>query len=254
MGVPTDIFIGPVQIHLYSIFFGLGIFTAFVIARRAAHDLQINIIKFDQTVLFAIILGIFGARAFFVLGASENYYFDKLSILKFWEGGLAFYGGVIGGLLGLLLGKYLFKISFLKILDSVSLGVPFGQAIGRLGNFFNQEAYGRPIESGFGIYIAREKRLLGYESFDFFQPAFLYESLGLIIIFVSLRLLWPRLKDNLLLTFSLFAILTGTLRYFIEEIRLDALKFGSLMISQLVAIVLISLGVLILSLYARKIS
>ena len=171
--------------------------------------------------------GVVGARIW------DWFFYENFSALPWWEifnirgGGLAIHGFILGALLGLILLRLL--NSKFQIPNSIRFLAPvllLGQGIGRWGNFFNQELYGLPTNLPWGIFISSEKRLPGFETFQFFQPVFLYESLWLflgLIIFLRLEkwtlLYVPNSKFQILNSFFIFWIFCG--RALMELIRLD---------------------------------
>ena len=252
---PSDIYIGNIQIHLYSVFFALGLLLGYLLARSFALDRGIKEKDFDGTFLLVLFFGLIGARLFFVFGNWEIFRGDFGEILRFWNGGLAFYGGVIGGFVGISVGYVLYKFRILEMLDSLSIGLPIGQAIGRLGNFFNQEAYGEPTDLPWAIYIEPERRLPEFQNFNYYHPTFLYESVVLLVIFLILLRVSKHYKIPGVI-FAVYAILSGLARFFIENVRVDALVLNGLKISQIAAIVLMSTGIILFihRRYERKVS
>ena len=130
------------------------------------------------------ILGVVGARLYHVLTPSPStgitpawYFAHPLEILAIWNGGLGIYGALVGGALGLWLYTRRHRLDFWAWLDIAAPAIPLGQAIGRWGNFVNQELYGAPTTLPWAIYIPPEKRLPGYAAFAYYHPTFLYESL-----------------------------------------------------------------------------
>lgn len=238
---PTDLYIFGWQIHLYSVFLSLGLLAGYLISKKFARKFGVGESEFDTTILLSLVFGIVGARLFYVAGHWGEYAGNLYNILSFWKGGLAFYGALLGGLIGVVVGYKIYKFNFLKFLDVAALGLPVGQAIGRWGNFFNQEAYGKPTHLPWGIYIDPAHRLPGLEGSQYFHPTFFYEFIGLLVIFLILYKLQKKFF-GLGTLFAFYAVMSGTLRLFIEIIRVDALYVESLKISALTAIVLIVLG------------
>ena len=120
-----------------------------------------------------------------------------------------------------------------------------GQAIGRLGNYFNQEAFGSPTNLPWKMFVTPNSRPAGYENSSFFHPTFLYEAIGLLLIFWLLQKMKFRVKTTGLL-FAVYAIFSASLRIFIEDMRLDALDFAGLKISLVAATLLLISGLLVL--------
>ena len=197
-----------------------------------------------ESLFFVVPLGVVGARLYYV--ATEygaQYASNPLpSVLKVWEGGLGIYGGVAGGFLGLLLFSWYRGISPLTFADAAAPGLVLGQAIGRWGNYFNQELFGRPSDLPWAIYIAPQNRPVQFADATSFHPTFLYEAVWGVL--VCLVLLWvarrfsERLKagDIFLLYVSLYSVgrfLVETLRVdqaFLNEdsVRVDLLVSGAL--------------------------
>jgi len=132
----------------------------------------------------------------------------------------------------------------LSLLDLGAIGLSIGQAIGRWGNYFNQELYGSPTDLPWGIYIRPENRLVGFENFTHFHPLFLYESIGCLIIFIILitvySLLFTRKKVGT--TFFLYLFLYSFLRFWLEFLRIEGWEWGGAGVNQLV-----TLGLMIVS-------
>lgn len=241
-----DIFIFGLQIHLYSLFMAVGLLLAYSVSRRTALAGDFSGSKFDAITLAGLIGGVVGARLFFVLGHWPDYYrAHGNEIFNLTNGGLSFYGALIGGLVAIVLVRSFFKFSLFRVLDYFSLGLPVGQAIGRLGNYFNQEAFGSPTNLPWKMFVTPNSRPAGYENSSFFHPTFLYEAIGLLLIFWLLQKMKFRVKTTGLL-FAVYAIFSASLRIFIEDMRLDALDFAGLKISLVAATLLLISGLLVL--------
>lgn len=161
---PGEIFVqvGPVNIYYYGIFIALAIVcgfgVSFEIMKKFYSDLQKD--SLIDLFLWIVPFGIIGARVYYII-VSWAYYSHHLSeILMIQNGGLSIHGAILGGILG----GYLFirknNLDFLKYADIISYGLPVAQAVGRWGNFFNSEAYGKPADSLWAVYIPIEKRHL----------------------------------------------------------------------------------------------
>ena len=177
-----------------------------------------------DSLLVIVPLGFVGARLYHVVTDWELYADDPFpGVFEVWNGGLGIYGAVAGGFLGVLLFSWWRGINPLVLADTAAPGVAIGQAIGRWGNYFNQELFGRPSDLPWAIRISPENRPAGFEDAQAFHPTFLYESIWNLL--VALALLWvarrfaERLKagDVVLLYVSLYSI--G--RFFVESLRID---------------------------------
>lgn len=188
-----------------------------------------------NTLMWALVLGLIGARLYHVLTPSPSmaaigifspadYFRDPWQLLNFRGGGLGIYGGIAGGLLGLIIYSRRNRISTLGWADLAVVGLALGQAVGRWGNFFNQELYGSPTNLPWAVYIDPIYRLPEYVDFDRFHPAFLYESLWSLLTFFVLYWLIRRHADRLLsgelMAFYLVAYAVG--RMLLELVRLDS--------------------------------
>lgn len=197
-----------------------------------------------DSLLYIIPPGFVGARLYHVITDYELYTDDWTGIFAVWNGGLGIYGAVAGGLLG----AYVFcrtrGLGVLTFADSAAPGIIIGQAIGRWGNYFNQELFGRPSDLPWAIRIAPENRPQGFGDATAFHPTFLYESIWNLVI--GLFLLWaarrfaPRLKTGDV--FTLYVSLYSVGRFFMELLRIDYAFFigegfrGNLLVSSLLAL------------------
>jgi phosphatidylglycerol---prolipoprotein diacylglyceryl transferase len=155
-----------------------------------------------------------------------------------WEGGLAIHGGVIGGIL--VGGGYALmrRLPLLTYLDIAAPSLAVGQAIGRWGNFFNEEAFGTPTNLPWKLYISPPHRPIEYAQREFFHPTFLYESVWDALVFVLLVTIFrQRLKRAPGAMFLTYVGLYSLGRFFTEALRTDALMLGPIRIAQLMSIV-----------------
>lgn len=226
---------GPLTIYWYGLFVVSGILSAFFVILKLADYYDMDKEKIIDVGFWIIVAGIIGARLYHV-GLELPYYSDNpLNILKIWNGGLAIHGGIIaGGLTALYLVRKN-NINFWKLASISTTGLAIGQAIGRWGNYFNQELYGFPTDKPWGIPIELANRVDSFETSQFFHPAFLYESLGNLLIFLILISLhiWiikkNKINQNSFINLTLlYLILYSILRFSMEFIRIDftAYLFG----------------------------
>jgi phosphatidylglycerol:prolipoprotein diacylglycerol transferase len=145
---------------------------------------------------------------------------------------------IIAGVAALWVIAKIYKMSFLKMLDVFACGAILGQAIGRWGNFFNQEAFGAPTDDWLKLFIPIEKRPFAYMEFDYFHPAFLYESVLNLVIFAVLVLFLRKAKPGM--TAALYLILYSLARIFVEQIRVDStLDINGVPFAQIISVVII---------------
>lgn len=248
----TAVSIFGFNIYWYAILIGAGLLLAvfFCTKRGKKHGLTGDDI-FDVA-LFGGIAGFIGARAYYCIfwnlnPANENKFTLWSALTGIHDGGLAIYGGIIGGVIGGLLVAKVRKIPMLPLLDMGGLGFLIGQAVGRWGNFVNQEAFGAPTAGNlpwgmtgsvivrYPEVIAAQERIdaLGTGEYALVHPCFLYESLWCALGFLLISFVLSRIQTFDGELFLYYVIWYGTGRGFIEGLRTDSLYIGSLRVSQL---------------------
>lgn len=242
-------------IKWYGVMIALGFLLAILYATKRCASFGIDADRMIDVALITTVLAFVGARLYYVLFSEDRaaYFEDPVTILQIWKGGLGIYGGLITAFLTGLWMCRLRKINTLAMFDLASLGFLIGQCIGRWGNFFNQEAFGGNTDLPWGMSGSAIEQGLHGSGFDAslpVHPTFLYESLWCLLGFVLLHLLSKkayRFKGQI---FSLYLIWYGVGRFAIESLRTDSLYWGTMRISQLVAVVTV-LGGLALYLILR---
>jgi phosphatidylglycerol:prolipoprotein diacylglycerol transferase len=221
---PVMFEIGPFALRYYGLCIALGIavgtwLTGRELARKG-YDASLAL----DSLFFVIPLGFVGARVYHVLTDYHLYADDPFpGVLEVWNGGLGIYGAVAGGFLGVLLFSWYRGISALDFADAVAPGLVLAQAIGRWGNYFNQELFGRPSDLPWAIRIDPENRPVQFADVSSFHPTFLYEALWDVL--VCLALLWiarrfeERLKAGDL--FIIYVSLYSVGRFLVETLRVD---------------------------------
>ena len=236
---------GPFALRYYGLFIALGIAAAtWLTGRELARKGYDSALALDS-LFFVVPLGFIGARLYHVVTDYGLYAEDPIpDIFEVWNGGLGIYGAVAGGFLGVLLFSRYRSVSPLVFADAAAPGLVLAQAIGRWGNYFNQELFGRPSDLPWAIRIAPENRPVEFADAETFHPTFLYESIWDLL--VCLALLWiarrfaSRLRDGdvMLLYVSLYSV--G--RFFVESLRIDPAFLiggsirGNLLVSSLLAL------------------
>lgn len=213
---------GPFTIHIYAICVLTGMAAAYLLGRSRWVALHGKNEDFDTLTIVCVIAGIIGARLYHVL----THLWDFTN-RPFWyvfainEGGLAIYGGVAGGALAAWFICRRLKVSYATLGDCIAPGLILGQAIGRLGNWFNQELYGDPTALPWALQIDSQHRLPGFERFSTFHPTFLYEMILNLLVFGILLLLERYYRLGHGRVFALYVTGYGLVRFLMEELRLD---------------------------------
>jgi len=235
--------IGRFQLRFYSLCIATGILTSYVLARKRLKNYPIKPEDLDEGLFWGIISGIVGARLYYVVFNWSYYSKYPSEIWKVWHGGLAIHGGIFGALLMIFVYSRIKKyFSFVHATDLFTSVLPLGQAIGRWGNFFNYEAYGKPTNLPWKMFVPPEKRMPGFDMDAFFHPTFLYESLWDLSIFIFLYFFVEKKKRTYGETTALYLILYSIGRFMIESLRLDSLMAGEMRAAQVVSLVLIGIG------------
>lgn len=243
--------LGPITLSMYGFLVGAGILAGFWVACRMADKFEIQNPKLKvsssdiwDSFWWVIVPGIVGARLYHVIDLWGYYQQNLLLIPAMWTGGMGIFGAIVAGLAGLFVFVRKRGVSFLAMADLVSFGIPLGQAIGRWGNYFNQELYGWPTDMPWGIYIDPEKRMAGMESFTRFHPLFLYESVYSLLVFGFLILMGKRKGGDLPagMYFSWYLILYGLGRYFLESLRIEPWSLFGINVAQIVSLGMLATG------------
>lgn len=251
-----DLFGTGITIKWYGVLIAIGFLLAVIYGLKRAADFEVNPDKMIDATLVCTLMGFVGARLYYVFFSERaaEYLADPITILYVWEGGLGIYGGIIFAFLtGILMCK-LCKLSLPAMCDVASLGFLIGQAVGRWGNFFNQEAFGGNTTLPWGMtgnIIQSGVNGSDYSLTEPVHPTFLYESLWCILGFVLLHIISKRLYKFKGQIFCGYLVWYGAGRFFIEGLRTDSLMIGTIRASQLVAIIAILLGVVLFFLLRR---
>lgn len=241
--------LGSLEIRWYSIIISLALLLGTILSIREAKKQSIEEDFMLDLYIRIIPAAIIGARFYYVIFNWEYYKDNLLMIFATRSGGIAIHGAVLGGVLA----AYIFirkrKHSFWKLADIIAPYLILGQAIGRWGNFINQEAHGGIVSkefiSFFPDFIERQMYING----KYYHPTFLYESIWDFFVFVVLIFIRRKpytIKGDI---FSIYIIFYSVGRFFIEGMRTDSLMFASIRVAQLVSILLIIIG--ISSIYLR---
>lgn len=245
--------IGNVKIEWYSLLIVIGAIIAIIMIIREAKRYNYPTDFAFNLCFWSIIVGIIGARIYYVLFNLELYS-NFWDIFKIWEGGLAIHGGIIFGLITCILYCKKYKVRTIRFLDFIAPALLLAQAIGRWGNFFNQEAHGAATtlthlqNLHIPNFIIEGMNIGGI----YYEPTFLYESLlclvGLIIILIVRRLKITKVGQPT----AIYLMWYGLIRFFIESMRTDSLMLGGFKVAQIVSVIMIVIGVIIIMITSRK--
>ena len=244
---PILLQIGNIKIYWYSVLIIIGILTSSVLIEKEAKKFKIKKEKINDLIFNTLIFGCIGARLYYVIFNFSYYKTSLISVLKIWEGGLAIHGGIIAGAVYIIYYTKKNKMDTIKIFDIIVPGLLIAQALGRWGNFFNQEAHG-PLTTLSNLkdmhlpnFIIQGMNING----NYYIPTFLYESiwciLGLILILI-LRRKNVLKKGNIT---SIYLVWYGIGRFIIEHLRTDSLMLNSLKQAQIISIIMIVIGIVL---------
>ncbi|NCN06370.1 MAG: prolipoprotein diacylglyceryl transferase [Candidatus Pacebacteria bacterium] len=245
--------------HWYGALLAIAVLVVYLLAEKRVRHLGISADSFSQLALPIVLAGFIGARFWHVATDWSYYFANPIEAVFIWQGGLSIFGGILGGAFGLWQGmRHVQKItvSFFELSDSIILMLPIGQAIGRLGNWVNQELYGMPTNLPWKIFIAPERRLSGFEQFSYYHPLFAYEAIALLVFTAIIwrlektqTIFWKIGTGRITTAYILFY---SVLRFLLDFIRPDKqLLFSSIGVNQvLVLAITLGLGGIM---YVRKI-
>jgi phosphatidylglycerol:prolipoprotein diacylglycerol transferase len=246
---PTLIELGPLTIRWYGLLIASAVLIGVSLSQYLAKRRKVNPDLLGDLAIWLVLAAIPSARLYYVLFEWEQYAQRPDQIIAIWNGGIAIHGAILGGTLATIIFARIQKISVWQLADLVVPSLILGQAIGRWGNFFNSEAFGRPTNLPWKLYIPPQQRPSGFTNVEYFHPTFLYESLWNLMVFGLLMTLFfrdlkrkPRLKVGTLALVYMVAYSSG--RVWIEGLRTDSLMVGPLRMAQIVSLSAIALGVI----------
>ncbi|MEY2827329.1 MAG: hypothetical protein RLZZ183_448 [Actinomycetota bacterium] len=218
------IYLGPLPIRAYSFFIIIGIFVAIWLGNKRWIARGGKTSQVSDVALFAVPFGIIGGRIYHVATDFEKYFGDgrnPIDALKIWNGGLGIWGAIFFGGIGAWIGCRFYKINLPPFADAIAPGIIFAQAIGRLGNYFNQELFGKPTDVWWALEIAEKNRPKGFELFETFHPTFLYELIWSLIIGFTLIYVDKKYRLGHGRVFALYVALYSLGRLLVETFRID---------------------------------
>lgn len=216
--------LGPVSIHFYALAILAGILAAWKIGDRryvrwgGPEDVSIDV------AVWMVLFGIVGARIYHVITTPDPYWGpngDPLKALRIWEGGLGIWGGIAAGAVGGFIALHRRGLRFAPFADAVAPGVLIAQAVGRFGNYFNQELFGGPTDLPWGLRIDDAHLPAGYPSGTLFHPTFLYEAIWCVAMAGILLALEKKFRFKGGQTTLMYVILYVLGRVWIENMRID---------------------------------
>ncbi len=213
--------LGPIPLHVYGLLLAVGVVLATLFSERRWRAWGHNPREIGDIAVVVVICGVIGARAYHVATDYQLYYGRWIQTLEIWKGGLSIWGVVLGGAVGVVFMTRRKHFDTLGIMDAIGAGLLMAQALGRWGNYFNQELFGKPTTLPWGLEISLAHRPPGYTQFKTFQPTFLYESLYClaalgVLLYVERRVVLRRGQS-----FSLYLILYTFGRFWFENLRID---------------------------------
>ena len=223
--------IGPLTVHYYALCIILGVAAAIWLGnkryRAFASNSEQSIGVVADVAIYAVPAGIIGGRIYHVITSPAQYFGENgqpLAALKIYEGGLGIWGAIsLGAVVAWFAyrkrSKKLELPSFRLFLDALAPGILIAQAIGRIGNWFNGELFGRPFSGPWALEIPLSKRPIGYLEFETFHPTFLYEAIWCLLVAALLIWLTPKLKAGQ--GFAIYVALYCVGRFGIESLRID---------------------------------
>ncbi|HEY0387399.1 MAG TPA: prolipoprotein diacylglyceryl transferase [Gaiellales bacterium] len=223
---PGDPFIvnsGPIHARWYGLLLALGVLLAGWIARREFRRRRMDPELAYSIAVWGVPFGLAGARLYHVVTDWDAFRNDYSQIPAIWNGGLSIFGAVLGGMLGVWIGSRRVRLPFWRVADCIAPGLVLAQALGRWGNYFNQELYGTPTDRPWGLEIDPSHRQPPYLTSDTFQPMFLFESFLNVLVFLALvlfvRRFWNRIPNGTV--FALYVTLYDLYRVPLETLKVD---------------------------------
>jgi len=237
--------IGYIAVRWYGLLIAIGALAGYILAEKRLVKNGVSRSKIEKILLVMIISGLIGARIGFVIQNVPFYSKNIIEIFAVWHGGLSIQGAMIAGIIGLLILAKKYKLNFLVLANSISPHIMLSSAIGRYGNFFNQEIVGKPSERiPWKMFVAESNRPVEYESFSFYHPVFLYESILLILAYVIYLLLRNKYGDKIGFAYTL--VLYSAIRIIVEFFRIDYRPiFLYLDLAQWVSIAIMTIGLIV---------
>ncbi len=216
--------LGPLPLRAYALGIIIGAMVAIWIGEKRFQARGGREGLISDIAIWAIPFGIVGARVYHLITDPELYFGDgrnALNALQIWNGGLGIWGAIAGGAVGALIACRRYGVSFSSVADALAPGLLVAQAIGRIGNYFNQELFGKPTTKPWGLEIDLANRPDGYSQFATFHPTFLYELLWNLAAAALIIAIDRKLKLTGGRAFALYVMVYTAGRFWIEQLRID---------------------------------
>ncbi len=247
--------IGPLRFNAYGLMIALSVIAAVWLFKKRLAQRQVGKPEDASSIaMIAVPIGIVGARAYHVITDWERFRGRWFDVVKIWEGGLGIWGGIAVGVVAGVIAAKKRNIPIAVALTCVAPALALAQSIGRWGNWFNQELFGKPTSLPWALQVsAGRAQAAGFEVGTTFHPTFLYESLGTLLICVGLIKAEKRWKFRDGRLFAMYVAAYTFLRFFVESLRIDEAKnIAGLRLNQWTSMVVFSFAVVYLTITYRS--
>ncbi|MDD5040715.1 MAG: prolipoprotein diacylglyceryl transferase [Patescibacteria group bacterium] len=244
--------LGSVVVYWYGVIMAVAVLVGFIITLSIARKKQVREYHIYNLFFLLAFAGVIGGRIGHIIGEWQYYSAHPETMVRIWDGGLAFHGVLFACLIATAVYARMKRLSFWLITDVIVVSLPLMQAIGRWGNYFNQELYGTPTDAAWGIPIDMAHRLPGYFTVEYYHPLFLYESLFMLVVFGIIGALY---RFRALQTGSLtliYIMLFSSIRFCLDFLRIGMFSAGPLLLTQWLCIALLLGAGLLFALRLRK--
>jgi len=235
----------PFTFHFYGLFIALGLIFVYFYLKANSKKFNLPFSEIESAYIVSLIFGLLGARIYHIFSSLPYYLNHPLQIFFVWQGGLGIFGLILGVFLGLLLFSKFKKVSLISLLNLFFPPLLLAQALGRIGNYFNNEGFGLPTNLPWGIFIPISFRPTQYISYSYFHPTFFYEAILCFVAFLLYRLISKKTKKTNF-GFAYYLISYGIIRFFTEFFRIDTWVIGQIKVGFVLSVLILGLGVTLL--------
>ncbi len=234
------------ELPWYGVLIVAGVIAAIVLGIREEKRLGLKEDTVIDLAFWAIPLGLIGARTYYAIFNWQVFADDPLGVLRIWEGGIAIYGAIIGGIIGVLLFARRRRLNPLVLTDMLVPGLSLAQGIGRWGNYFNMEAFGREITDARWQFFPVGVQIPSADGYAWHMATFFFESCWDVTVFLVLWFLIRRRTSRSGTVTLWYFLLYGAGRFVIEGLRTDSLMLGPVRVSQLLSLLLVGVSAALL--------